>query len=846
MKKRKEIAELYDEKNGKMDVLQGNIAFAIGAARTGFHAADGYPGTPSTEVIDKGLAHLPENCDMIVGWSVSEAVALGVAFGHSIAGSDTICTMKIPGLMQAGDVFSSIAWYTQERGALVLYLASDYHPSSTQHVMDARPVLMSCSMPIFEPGNYQEMLESGKIARQISKEYNTPCVVLASGILCHSEGLIKLNKKQTIEKMPPPEDYEKYFNNFFNLPNIARLNYNEVMKKRMPELLDFSEHTELNKLRWGNKRVGIVSSGINRLYVKEVCDVLEIHPSTLEIGFYPLPLDKMKEFAKAVEDEIYVFEDGKDVIQQEFEKMGVKVIGKDRYDPRTEWTPKMIAKALGTEFDEQPIHISPVKRPPSLCPGCPYRAFGKAVETLKKKKKLDAVFGDIGCNTLLHFLRAMDTVVCMGASDSVRQGSVLSRPELTHRTISVLGESTECHSGKDATRNAVFRNIPGVKVVLNNLCTAMTGAQPDPASPMNLDGEPNQFDLVESLKGEGCKVVNINAYDTDAVSDSLKEALEDAEKGVFTALILEANCLQIVPGKQKKRQYQIDEEKCIKCHRCLICPGIAADGKGEVPYFTHICTGCGGHVPSLCAQMCPVDAIELIEQEEEKIARELDIEIPEFDLPAKPKKLPEIMRIGVRGVGGQGNLFVGKVLGKLALNLGYDDQKDKNILKGETHGMAQLGGPVISTLAVGKVHSPTFLPKTADILIALEASEVLRDGFLEMLKEDGTILLNLERRIPPGMDPEEYPEIDDIRKELDGYNVIEFDALEECKKAGDTEGRFVNVVTLGLLSTIPPFRRFAIEYWWKALMDCSPTDFLKKANFAAFNAGRKLRETLEK
>ena len=201
MKKRKEIKNLYYAEDGKLEVLQGNIAFAMGGARGGFHAADGYPGTPSTEVIDKGLAHLPDECPMIVGWSVSEAVALGVAFGHSIAGSDTICTMKIPGLMQAGDVFTSIAWYNAPRGALVMYVATDYHPSSTQHVMDARPVLASACLPIFEPGNHQEMLHASEIAGEISKKFNTACVVLASGILCHSEGLVKLNqKRQNSEK----------------------------------------------------------------------------------------------------------------------------------------------------------------------------------------------------------------------------------------------------------------------------------------------------------------------------------------------------------------------------------------------------------------------------------------------------------------------------------------------------------------------------------------------------------------------------------------------------------------------------------------------------------------------
>lgn len=76
-------------------------------------------------------------------------------------------------------------------------------------------------------------------------------------------------------------------------------------------------------------------------------------------------------------------------------------------------------------------------------------------------------------------------------------------------------------------------------------------------------------------------------------------------------------------------------------------------------------------------------------------------------------------------MGGQGNLFFGKVLAQVAFLAGYDD---RNILKGETHGMAQMGGPVISTFGCGEVFSPALVPGTANVLIAMEKAEVLRPG----------------------------------------------------------------------------------------------------------------------
>ncbi|MFR7887143.1 MAG: hypothetical protein ACLU4B_01335 [Bilophila wadsworthia] len=114
-----EIQQLCDEAAGTNKVLQGNIAFAVGCVRAGIHAADGYPGTPSTEAIDKGLSQAQDR--ITVGWSVNEAVAVSVGVGHAMAGRDCVVTMKIPGLYQACDAFTSVSCYMQPKGAHLLH-----------------------------------------------------------------------------------------------------------------------------------------------------------------------------------------------------------------------------------------------------------------------------------------------------------------------------------------------------------------------------------------------------------------------------------------------------------------------------------------------------------------------------------------------------------------------------------------------------------------------------------------------------------------------------------------------------------------------------------------------------
>ncbi len=483
------------------------------------------------------------------------------------------------------------------------------------------------------------------------------------------------------------------------------------------------------------------------------------------------------------------------------------------------------------------VDIKPVKRPPSICPGCPYRAFALAVAQLKKKKKIYASFGDIGCSTLLHFLDALDTVLCMGASDAMRQGFALSRPEMAHKMISVLGDSCECHSGLDATRNAVFRNTPGVKVILDNRITAMTGGQPAPSSETNLAGIPNKFVLKEAVAAEKGRTVVANSYNLKEVTDVLIEALELAEKGEFTTLILEGPCIQETEKKKKIPTVRINEEACKKCGRCGICPGIEHDDEKR-PHYTALCTNCGSN-DRVCLQRCPFGAIEVMEPEKKITAqppKPVEMAEPE-EGDIDKDNLPLSLRLAIRGIGGQGNLFFGKVLSEMALRTPY---AESHIVKGDTHGMAQLGGPVISTFSCGDVYSPILAPKSVDVLVVMEISEILRPGFLELLKPGGTILLNQFKALPVNTRKEDYPDLATIEKALVDYEVIKLDAVATAAGFGDKTGRTANVVVLGLLSTMAPFNRIPMSTWLSALMAVSPGETIKAANHTAFMAGRAL------
>lgn len=832
-----------DASSGSKFILQGNEAFALGVIHAGYHCADGYPGTPSTEVIDKSLAHVQDRIN--VGWDVNEAVAVGVGVGHAAAGFDTVVTMKTPGAFQAGDAITTAAFYKAPAGALVFYVASDYVPSSTQHVIDLRYFFSSSRIPVLEPRNHQEMYEIAWEAADISRQFNTPVAILASGILCHSEGLVKTREPRTVEPRELPGDMKGWM----GMPFLARINYDHATTQRIPSVQEWTEGSNLTRETGEDSSWGIIVTGESDMIVREALATLDLNPKVLSLAhLYPYPKNKIRQFAEKIDGPLFVFEDGDRFFEERVRLMGFDVIGKEENSVITNWTPQMIIDALAGHLDiektapPKALEVEPVKRPPSICPGCPYKAFALTVAKFRKQKKIYASFGDIGCSTLLYFLDALDTCMCMGASDSMRQGVVLSRPELASKVVSVVGDSCECHSGLDSTRNAVFRNTPGVKVVLDNSVTAMTGGQPAPSSPTNLAGVPNKFNLVKAVEAEQVRTVTVDSYDIKAVEAALKEALELAEQGEYSVLVLKGACIQEVSGKDKVRTLAIDYDKCKRCGMCNICPGIEVD-EDKTPHFTNLCTNCGTGT-QVCLQRCPFGAIHVKEESEAKGAKPGAPDLPAVGAVQKvtvgKEALPDRLRLAIRGIGGQGNLFFGKVLSAMALNTPY---ADLHIVKGDTHGMAQLGGPVISTFCCGDVHSPVLAPHTVDVLVAMEMSEALRPGFLDLLKPGGTIVFNKFRALPPNTKLEDYPKYDDIHNALAGYTVIEIDANRVVGELGDKAGRTANVAVLGLLSTIQPFSAIPEEIWLEALMSVSPTDLIKSANTLSFKAGRNYRQS---
>ncbi len=157
------------------------------------------------------------------------------------------------------------------------------------------------------------------------------------------------------------------------------------------------------------------------------------------------------------------------------------------------------------------------------------------------------------------------------------------------------------------------------------------------------------------------------------------------------------------------------------------------------------------------------------------------------------KRKTENLRIFFTGVGGQGTLLASRVLGEAALTAGLDP------LVSETHGMAQRGGIVVSTVVLGNLKSPLISPGEADIVLGFEALETFRA--LDRCHACTLVIANTAAIVPypVAIGQAQYPPVDQMFKLMAAQvgSFLAFDAGAYAREAGSPLA--VNMVLLGAL-----------------------------------------------
>ncbi|WP_432662155.1 indolepyruvate ferredoxin oxidoreductase subunit alpha [Wukongibacter baidiensis] len=568
-------------------LMLGNEAIARGAYEAGVTIATAYPGTPSTEITE----FVAKYDEIYAEWAPNEKVAMESAIGASFGGARTIVSMKHVGLNVAADPLFTVS-YTGVNGGLVILVADDPGMHSSQNEQDTRMIARAANIPVLEPGDSNESKNFMKLAFELSEKYDTPIIVRLTTRVSHSQSIVSLKDREEVSLRP----YVKDFNKYVMMPGMARKRH-VVVEKRIDTIAQDANDFSFNTVEYNEKKIGIISSGVVYNYAKEAIP----QASFLKLGMvHPLPIDKIKTFARGVE-KLYVLEELEPVIEEQLKSLGIDVIGKEIFSKQGEYSVNIIReKILGEKNNLKTAGIELPLRPPVMCPGCPHRGAYYTMNLLGLH-----VTGDIGCYTLgaLPPLESMDACVCMGASIGMAHGMAKARGnDFAKKVVAVIGDSTFIHSGITGLVNIVYNQGVSTVVILDNSTTGMTGHQEHPGTGKTLKGEDAPIlNLVELSKSIGIKNVQVvDAFDLEGLKKILREETEKMEPSV---VIVQRPCALL--DKTVKPTFEIFEEKCVQCGMCLKlgCPAIEKEND-RIIINDALCNGCG-----LCSNVCKLDAI---------------------------------------------------------------------------------------------------------------------------------------------------------------------------------------------------------------------------------------------
>ena len=510
------------------ELVNGDEAVARAAFDAGAVLGTGYPGTPSTEIL--------EAFDALGGraqWAPNEKVALEVALGVSMAGARSVVTMKHVGLNVAADPLFTAA-YLDLPGGLVVVSADEPGMSSSQNEQDNRRYAVAAGVAMLEPSDSQEAYEFTLRAFEIAERWHKPVMLRMTTRLCHSKTVLRRGGAPIAPPRPP--EFNRNIPGRVMIPGYARPAHKRL-RTALAQIAAWNETSDLNRIFKGSPTLGIVTSGISYQHVREAAP----EASVLKLGMtYPLPFELIRRFVSTVERAIVV-EEGDPYLVEALRTAGIPVEGQAEMFRLGELNVSRVRRILAGDVSPEPE--LPPGKPPTLCPGCGHRSVFSALRNLGC-----IVSGDIGCYTLavLPPYEAVDSCVCMGASIGVGLGLRHALPpEQAKRVVSVIGDSTFFHSGITGLLEMVYNPPPTghVVLVLDNGTTAMTGFQEHPGTGRTLDHSATAKASIEGLaRALGVRNVHVvdPTVDPAAFEHLVKESLEKPE---LTVIVARRDCL---------------------------------------------------------------------------------------------------------------------------------------------------------------------------------------------------------------------------------------------------------------------------------------------------------------
>lgn len=626
-------------------LLLGNESISRGALEAGVSFAAGYPGTPSSEIIEslaRQARKQKNKAPLYVEWSVNEKVAAEECAAAAISGLRSLASMKNAGLSVALDFLTHLS-YTglgEGGGAMVVVVCDDPDGHSSGDETDSRWLARFASAPLLEPSCIQEARDMMRSAFEISEQYKCYVIVRGYTRLSHASSVVEL--KELAEK----DGKKAYMDTTGCLsPYIARSHHADVLSK-MDLIRRHFEDSPFNRYEGpARPELIVICGGSGISCAEEAVETLRLEDSVgfLKLGtLWPFPKNFVEKYL-SVTNRVLVTEEVDPFIETLVKEAMVdkNIQGKTIYGKCSghipmygEMTPDRVIRALARLFD---IHYEPIpssygegvsrasrdlliSRGLTWCPGCPHRASFMAVEKAIKTDGRDAyVTGDIGCYTLDVFPEGknrMNVLHAMGSGTGLASGfGQLERFGLNQPILAICGDSTFFHASVPALINAVHNRSNMIQIVLDNGATAMTGFQPHPGTDYNAVGEQTTpLDIEKFCLSLGCSVTVSDPFDIKGTTRKLRELLrnKNGEKNNVRVLILRRTCELVRMRNEKNKPFKVlvhDElckgEACGICSKSFRCPALVIDSvQNKAQIREDACSGCG-----VCVEVCPFSAI---------------------------------------------------------------------------------------------------------------------------------------------------------------------------------------------------------------------------------------------
>ncbi|MFH1293271.1 MAG: indolepyruvate ferredoxin oxidoreductase subunit alpha [Pseudomonadota bacterium] len=592
-----------------MTVMSGTEAIVRGAIESGVRIMSGYPGYPITGIIENakkaGLEALH------IEWAPNEKVALETVLGTSVVGFRGMAVMKQVGLNVAADpLMSAVTWGV--RGGVVIIAGDDPGCDGSPVEQDSRCYGYLANVPVLEPSTPEEGRQMVGAAFAASEKFGLPII-------------LRFTKEYSVMRGAVVKgDISQNHQAGLGSVGVWAWGWTDPVKghslrhEKMEAIV-----TDLSRFNFKemNGNLGIITSG----YVSNLIDSAlkqldsKARVSALKVGVIPA-LDKTIEDFVAEVNEILVVEVGEPLIEQQVRRLSSKpvfgkmsghlgYVGQIRVDDLI----KVMEKYIDGLLSDRQVSVKPcfretflrplfgdMKGEPVMCPGCPGIGLQYSLKKVKERCDLFAI-SDNGCVGFggISPYSTLDYGMCMGGSTGAAHGVCIAGK----KGVALIGDSAFMHSGIGGLINMVNNDSKATVIIFDNLSTAMTGRQPNPATGITNDGRKTKRIMIEDIC-RACgveEVAVVDPYDLRECQKAIEKAVASEE---ISVLITRRECA-LLPGMNYGRA-QVNPQKCTLCMDCveeIKCPALSFKERIEID---EKCIGC-----MICAQVCPEGAIRL-------------------------------------------------------------------------------------------------------------------------------------------------------------------------------------------------------------------------------------------